>query len=338
MVLAVVVALAATACSSPASPAPQAASGRSSGAGGGATGPSQGADPPAPTAPPTTEAPTTTTIPPLPTPVPITPLASPPLAGEGTWTPVGDRLARGYAIYSTVLRPAPGYPEAALAWIDSSATNLVLYAGTAEPYGTWPHQGTVEAAARPFLLAAFNSGFRIYDYRTGWYENGVSAETLTAGAASLAIFPDGHATVGVWGSEIGPASGAVAVRQNQSMLIDNGVISPAVDVPSEWGAVLGGGTFTWRSGIGVTAAGDLVYAGGPSLTPRLLADLLAAAGAVRAMQLDINPMWVSFVSYTHPAGLGTAGITGSNLLPGMYFGPDHYLTADSRDFLAVFAK
>jgi hypothetical protein len=236
------------------------------------------------------------------------------------------------------MRPAPGYPEVGLAWIDSGATRLNLYAGTAEPSGSWPHQGTVEAAVRPLLLAAFNSGFRIYNYRTGWSENGVSAEPLQAGAASLAIFADGHATVGAWGTEVGPGSGAVAVRQNLSMLIDHGSPSPTVDTPSVWGAVLGGGTVTWRSGVGVTAAGDLVYAGGPSLTPRLLAGVLLAAGVVRAMEMDINPEWVSFVAYSHPAGLGGASLVGSVLEPGMWFGPDHYLTADSRDFLAVFAR
>jgi hypothetical protein len=241
-------------------------------------------------------------------------------------------------VYTTHLQPASGYPAVGLAWINSAAARLALYAGTAEPTGTWPHQGTVEAAARPLLLAAFNSGFRIYNYGTGWSESGVTAEPLQPGAASLAIFADGHATVGTWGTEVGPASGPVAVRQNLTMLIDHGIPSATVDYSSDWGAVLGGGSVTWRSGVGVTAAGDLVYAGGPSLTPRLLADVLLAAGVIRAMELDINPEWVSFVSYTHPAGLGTAALTGAALVPGMWFGPDHYLTSDSRDFLAVFAR
>jgi hypothetical protein len=102
--------------------------------------------------------------------------------------------------------------------------------------------------------------------------------------------------------------------------------------------VLGGGAITWRSGIGVTAAGDLVYAGGPYLDPAALARLLVAARSVRAMELDINPEWVSFSMFAHAGGVAGQGIVGgTNLLAGMYFQPGHYLQPFSRDFFAVFA-
>ena len=53
----------------------------------------------------------------------------------------------------------------------------------------------------------------------------------------------------------------------------------------------------------MTAAGDLVYVGGPDLDPASLARLLIAAGAVRAMELDINPEWVSFATFAHAGGV-----------------------------------
>ena len=93
---------------------------------------------------------------------------------------------------------------------------------------------------------------------------------------------------------------------------------------------------TWRSGVGVTTAGDLVYAAGPALDPASLAHLLVAAGAVRAMQLDINHQWISFATYTH--GLGGGPPVGANILSGMYYSPGHYLVPFSRDFVAVFAR
>ena len=106
-----------------------------------------------------------------------------------------------------------------------------------------------------------------------------------------------------------------AVRQNLTLLVDHGAPAPNLDIPSEWGAVLGGGSFTWRSGIGVTAAGDLVYAAGPDLDPAGLARLLIAAGAMRAMELDINPSWVSFATFAHAGGvIGRGVIAGANLL------------------------
>ena len=130
-----------------------------------------------------------------------------------------------------------------------------------------------------------------------------------------------------------------AVRQNLTLLVDHGIAAPTVGAPSQWGAVLGGGAYTWRSGVGVTAAGDLVYAGGADLDPAGLARLLIAAGAVRAMELDINPQWVSFATFAHADGIAGAGVIGAaNLLASMYFGPGHYLQPFSRDFFAVFAR
>jgi hypothetical protein len=272
-------------------------------------------------------------------PAPISPLVSPALAGEGLWQPAGAALARGYGVYVTQLRATSGAPPSGIAWIDTAATRLVLYAGTGEPSGVWPQQGLVTATSTPALLAAFNSGFRIYAYQTGWYDEGRSAVPLHLGAASLVIFANGTATVADWGRDIGPSPGIIAVRQNLTLLVDHGVAVPSASDPGRWGAVLGGGDFTWRSGLGVTAAGDLVYAAGPSLDPASLARLLVAAGAVRAMELDINPEWVSFSTFAHAAGRAGSGLIGGiNLLAGMYFAPDHYLQPFSRDFFAVFAR
>ena len=63
-----------------------------------------------------------------------------------------------------------------------------------------------------------------------------------------------------------------------------------------WGETLGGHVFVWRSGVGIDARGNLVYAAG-ELDIVSLADVLRAAGAVRAMELDINSYWVSFDTF-----------------------------------------
>ena len=250
-----------------------------------------------------------------------------------------SQTPRGYAIYTTELRPGPGYPPAGVAWIDSAATRLALYAGTSEPYGTWPQQGAIAVPQRASLLAGFNSGFKIYSYATGWYDQGRTAVPLRAGAASFVIFTNGTATVADWGRDVESGPTVSAVRQNLTLLVDHGVAAPTVATPSQWGAVLGGGSSTWRSGVGVTAAGNLVYAGGPDLDPAGLARLLIAADAIRAMELDINPEWVSFATFTHAGGITGTGIIGaSNLLAGMYFTPGHYLQPYSRDFFAVSAR
>jgi hypothetical protein len=241
----------------------------------------------------------------------------------------------GYAIYTTQVRPESGIPPAGIAWINTNVTRTTLYAGTSEPYGTWPHQGYVAAPDQPNLLAAFNGGFKIYAYSTGWYDQGRAAVGLRPGYASLVIFTDGTATVGDWGRDVGPAPNVQSVRQNLTLLVDGGRPAPTVGVVGQWGATLGGVFATWRSGVGVTGGGDLVYVGGPYLTPANLARLLIAAGALRAMELDINPQWVSFATYVHN---GPVLASESDLLTGMWYSPNHYLQPDSRDFFAVFAR
>ena len=56
-------------------------------------------------------------------------------------------------------------------------------------------------------------------------------------------------------------------------------------------------------------------------------------GAVRALELDINEDWTSFISYRHP-GAGEP----SNLLPEMLRPPERYLTPDERDFFGVYLR
>jgi hypothetical protein len=196
----------------------------------------------------------------------------------------------------------------------------------------------VATTQQPTLLAAFNSGFRIYRYRTGWYDQGQVAVPLQGGAASLVIFRNGRATVGEWGRDVSLSPQVVSVRQNLTLLVDHGTATAEAQSPSGWGAVLGGGYIAWRSGVGVTASGDLVYAAGAGLTPDQLAALLVAAHAIRAMELDINPQWVSFATFTHAGPIGSPVAGGQNLLPAMYEYPDHYIQAYSRDFFAVFAR
>lgn len=56
-----------------------------------------------------------------------------------------------------------------------------------------------------------------------------------------------------------------------------------------WGATLGGIPDVWRSRLGETANRAFVYPARASLTIVDLAHLLVRAGAVRAMEPDINP-------------------------------------------------
>jgi hypothetical protein len=75
---------------------------------------------------------------------------------------------------------------------------------------------------------------------------------------------------------------------------------------------------------------------GPGLITQTLAELLKKAGAVEAMQLDINPEWMSYDYYKasgHPADP-----TPHALLPDQQGSTYRYYSAYSRDFTVVYAR
>jgi hypothetical protein len=122
-------------------------------------------------------------------------------------------------------------------------------------------------------------------------------------------------------------------RQNLPLIISNGQLNPAINDGSQWGATLGNAVRVWRSGVGIDARGNLIYAASDNQTAASLAQILQRAGAVRAMELDINAEWVTFNFF---GALG--GNQATKLLPDMTRDATRYLTPDDRDFLAVFVR
>jgi hypothetical protein len=274
----------------------------------------------------------------LPAPAPIAPLVSDPMAGEGQWKPLGATVRGVPAMYAAFLRPDTVHTSlvTAVAWMDPTLVRLVGYAGVVEPGGgPWPHQAPIAQSARPDLLAAFNSGFKMRDSRGGYYSDGRMLRPLQNGAATLVIRSDGSPDIGQWGRDLQLTPDVVFARQNIVLIVDQGAPVPGIGADNvKWGATLGNAVLVWRSGIGITASGALVYAAGNGLSAASLAGVLARAGAVRAMELDINSTWVDFFTYAP----GTTGLTVTKLLPDMRPSTSNYLTASSRDFIAVFRR
>jgi hypothetical protein len=266
----------------------------------------------------------------------VAPLVSPPLPGEGHWSPIGRSAAGSPVLYETTLRP-PGEPAVSLVWIDQARLRTVVYAGFDQPSGSLSAATVIAPSVRPQLVTAFNSGFQLGVSRGGYYEDGRAEVPLRVGAASLVTRADGSATVAQWGRDINLSPDVVEVRQNLDLLVDGG--RPAGNIGNvfgAWGATLGNVVNTWRSALGVDQAGHLIFAAGPGLDPSGLATVLIAAGAVRAMELDINPMWPLLVTYA--GGPDPGSVTGAKLRGDMHFGADHYFVANERDFIAMFLR
>lgn len=261
----------------------------------------------------------------------VRPFPPVPLPDEGVWR-VRETVHGHPALQETFLRPDAVHPSytAGLVWMDPALLTFVLHPGTQEPGGSGWSTPTSLGPDRTGLVAAFNGGFRLDAARGGFYEDGRTQGTLRDGAASLVIDTRGAAQVGRWGRDVRMGPDVRAVRQNLDLLVDGGVVVAGLDdnTGGRWGRTLGNRAYVFRSGIGQTASGALVYAVGNGLSAATLAGLLARAGAIRAMELDINPEWTSFVHY--PAE--------TDLLPDMQPSPHRYDTASSRDFVAVLRR
>jgi hypothetical protein len=276
----------------------------------------------------------------LPEPPAIVPFVSTPTPGEGQWHVIGRTVDGIPTTYAAYLRPNAVNTSlvAGVAWMDTKLLSTKLYAGTSIPgTGTFPDMAPITGYALTTLDAAFNSGFRMQDADGGFYLDGVTAVPLRTGAASLVIDSSGNVNIGSWGSEVSMTPTTQAVRQNLDLIVDNGAPVPGLNANdnSRWGATLGGRVQVWRSGLGVTADGALVYVGGSGLSIVDLANLLARAGAVRAMEMDINTSWVNYSSWTLPAGVPASAASGVRLTYDQQTDPSRYFSPLSRDFITV---
>jgi hypothetical protein len=275
-------------------------------------------------------------------PAPMVTPASPALPGEGQWSPAGRLVGGIPAMYETTLRPDAVHTSyvVAVAWMDTRLLRATLYSGSQIPGGgPFTHTAPVPPSAATGLVAAFNAGFLMSSANGGYYTDGRTIDPLRSGAASFVVYKNGTSTVGVWGRDVTMTSSVVSVRQNLDLVVDQGAPVAGLNATdtTKWGATLGDQIYVWRSGLGVTATGALVYVGGPGLNITDLADLLARAGAVRAMELDINTDWVNLSTYRPSTAQGPATpANGTELLPGMTGTPGRYFQPWwARDFITM---
>jgi len=261
------------------------------------------------------------------------------IQGEGQWRVV-EKVQGEPVILTTFLRDATytSYVNG-IASIDQRLVKFSLRPGTEDPGAAdWGVPNYIPAGRRTGLLATFNGGFKLDAAGGGFYLNGIYHGSLITGAASVVYYKNGTIRIGEWGRDFTMNSSIAGVRQNLKLLVDHGKISPNLnqDIETNFGATLGGGYFVWRSGLGITKDGRIVYVYGPALDVQDLADLLQRAGAVEGMQMDINPAWMKFDYYQadgHPSDP-----TPVPLLPAQQPSPSSYYTPSTRDFTAVYAR
>ncbi len=225
----------------------------------------------------------------------------------------------------------------ALLRLDQHLVRLHLHSGTLDAGAGFPFGAAVDSRETGRIVAGFNGGFRLNVGAGGFVAGGRVGSPLRGGLGSIVTYANGRTDIGSWHNGV-PAAGQpiASVRQNLTLLIDHGTIASNTGCLSCWGATLGGVVAPARSGLGITAHGQLVWAGGEHATVAQLASALLSAGAVRAVQLDINPEWVAGYVYGHHGRHGP--LTPNPLVPGQPGVPGFFLSPYSRDFFIVVAR
>jgi hypothetical protein len=258
------------------------------------------------------------------------PIVTPLNRTTGNWQPVA-RIAGGVVAWEaqrsgvTLLR------------FDQQLARLALHAGLGEPSGTWTYGDQIEPSEIHRVLAAFNGGFKFETGVIGFMADGRVAVPLQPGLGSIVTYRNGTTAIGAWHNGV-PVRGQPisSVLQNLHLLVDHGVPAATVEacIQECWGSTLGGVTFIARSALGITAAGQLVWAAGESLSPGAIAQALIGAGVQRAVELDINPAWVAGYLYVH----GGSGPKAVPVAPGQNGIAGRFLEPYSRDFFTILAR
>ena len=221
---------------------------------------------------------------------------------------------------------------------DQQLLVLHLHSGSAYPGGgPWTYGDRIEPSELHRIVAAFNGGFKFNVPGNGFFADGRAPVPLRSGLASIVTYRSGVTAIGAWDEGV-PAAGQriQSVRQNLHLLVDRGTVAAtATGCPLTcWGSTLGGGVSVPRSALAITANGNLLWGAGETLTPAALGHALVAAGAVRAVELDINPAWVAAYLYVHQS----SGPNAVPVIPGQNGIAGRLLAPYSRDFFTIVSK
>jgi len=224
---------------------------------------------------------------------------------------------------------------ASIAWFRTSRTQVALYPGIKNPGSTPFPRGpeAVPTTGRPNLVATFNAGFYLKDAPGGFFAHGTLYAPMIRGLATVVGYRDGRIDIIRWSAGRRPGPGIVMARQNLSLLVAGGRVAPGVNVSTTWGITLGGVPAVWRSALGIDRNGNLFYVAAPNQTAPSLARILVHAGAVRAMELDINPAWPILTTF----GLPNAREP-SLFVPNPNQVATRFLSPNTKDFFAVYLR
>ncbi len=284
------------------------------------------------------------------------------LEGEGEWRPTGPAFLRRIknappAFYRSFVRPDKERPYVTvqLFAMDMRQLELHMQGGYEDPKSTTGSAGDGRIPRRKDLteriVVAFNGAFKTEHGSYGMMAERNVLLPPQSGAATVAVGPDGSASMGTWPgnpppSKAGPLGGGPpsefpippemdSFRQNMDPLVENGVVNPKKR--RLWGYTLGNDLSkmqTVRSGLCMSDKGYMIYAWGEEVSALTLGIAMNAAGCSYGMHLDMNPYHTTFMYYSFslPDESKRPEYKFEPALPQTMYSPHRYLNGSAKDF------
>lgn len=281
---------------------------------------------------------------------------STPEPGEGKWTaPTQPWIKRLPSVGSeeaptpfmtTFVRPDEQRPYARVLFVamDMRQLELGMEAGVEDPKPLSGPPGTGRLPRKPEIYkrtaAAFNGGFKT---EHGSYGMMVERRVLLPampGGATIAALSGGRVQLGTWGKDSktgGPNDlELVSFRQNIDPLLEDGVLNPTKR--TQWGFTLPEtGMQTERSGVCMTAQGQLLYGWGDDVSADTLAKAMRLASCTYGMHLDMNPHHTGF-SFINIDELKGKKYKSELLTSKMEISPERYIEYAPKDFFYLLLR
>jgi len=169
-----------------------------------------------------------------------------------------------------------------IAIIDLDQVDLHLVCGTRDPA---KGSGIIPVGDKDRLVMAFSGGFQYQHDRGGIAFDGHALRPMKKNAGTLIVFQDGRVVIGKWGRDFTELSPEMKYVRQCLLLVDKGKFNDREPFDAY---VLGRGVRVFRSALGITKGGKLVYAAGNKISAKSLAEAMMANGVISAICLDMN--------------------------------------------------
>lgn len=248
---------------------------------------------------------------------------------------------------TTFVRPDEqrSYSRVLFVAMDMRQLDLGMEAGVEDPKPLSGPPGSGRLPRKPEIykrtVAAFNGGFKTEHGSYGMMVDKRVLLPAVPGGATIGTVAGGQVVLGSWGKDAKdggppPPLELLSFRQNMDPLVEDGVVNPTKRY--QWGFTLPGTSMqTERSGVCMTAQGQLMYAWGDDVSADTLGKAMRMAQCNYGIHLDMNPHHTGF-SFIQIDELKGKKYKSELLTNKMEISPERYIEYAPKDFFYLLLR